>query len=87
MPATARSNAWRGEGDGACVKKGERGSREKFAAIDRHVRALGCDCAILACTELSVYRAYHDLPDFYMDAMEVLVERSITACGKKLRNV
>ena len=25
MPATARSDAWRGEGDGACVKKKGRG--------------------------------------------------------------
>ena len=69
------------------IKKGEQGSREKFAAIDRKVREMGCDCAILACTELSVYRAYHGLPDFYLDAMEVLVEQAILRCGKKLRNV
>lgn len=69
------------------IKKGEKGSREKFAAIDRALRAMGCDAAILGCTELSVYRVYHGLPDFYIDAMEVLVERSITACGKRLRTV
>ena len=69
------------------IKKGEKGSREKFAAIDRALRALGCDAAILGCTELSVYRVYHGLPDFYVDAMEVLVEKSITACGKRLRMV
>lgn len=69
------------------IKKGEKGSREKFAAIDRALRAMGCDAAILGCTELSVYRVYHGLPDFYVDAMEVLVERSITVCGKRLRLV
>lgn len=69
------------------IKRGEKGSREKFAAIDRALRALGCDGAILGCTELSVYRVYHGLPDFYTDAMEVLVERSILACGKRLNNV
>ena len=69
------------------IKKGEKGSREKFAAIDRAVRKQGCDCAILGCTELSVYRAYHGLPEFYLDAMEVLVEKSITFCGKRLRSV
>ncbi len=69
------------------IKKGEQGSREKFAQIDRWARSAGCDCAILACTELSVYRQYHGLPDFYLDAMEVLVERAILSCGKKLRNV
>lgn len=69
------------------IKRGEKGSREKFAAIDRALRDLGCDAAILGCTELSVYRAYHGLPDFYIDAMEVLVERSIEACGKRLRDI
>ena len=69
------------------IKKGEKGSREKFAAIDRALRALNCDAAILGCTELSVYRVYHGLPDFYIDALEVLVEHSILKCGKRLRMV
>ncbi len=69
------------------IKRGEKGSREKFAAIDRSLRALNCDAAILGCTELSVYRVYHGLPEFYVDAMEVLVEQSILTCGKRLRTV
>ena len=69
------------------IKRGETGSREKFAAIDRWLRRAGCDGAILACTELSVYRTYHGLPDYYLDAMEVLAERCITACGYPLRMV
>ena len=69
------------------IKRGEKGSREKFALIDRHMRERGCDGAILACTELSVYRAYHGLPDYYLDAMEVLAERCITTCGYRLRMV
>ncbi len=40
-----------------------------------------------ACTELSVYRALHSLPPYYMDAMEVLAEQAILRCGKQLRNV
>lgn len=69
------------------IKKGEKGSREKFAAIDRAVRAAGCGGAILGCTELSVYRTYHALPEFYIDAMDVLAEKCITFCGYKLRMV
>ncbi len=69
------------------IKRGEKGSREKFAAIDRWLRTSGCDAAILGCTELSVYRTYHGLPDYYLDAMEILAERCITACGYKLRMV
>lgn len=69
------------------IKKGETGSREKFAVIDRTLRALGCDAAVLGCTELSVYRTHHSLPDFYVDAMDVLAQRAIEACGYKLRSV
>lgn len=69
------------------IKKGETGSREKFSAIDRSARQAGCDGAILGCTELSVYRSYHSLPDFYVDAMELLAEESILRCGKRLREV
>ena len=69
------------------IKRGETGSRETFAAIDRWLRRAGCDGAILGCTELSVYRTYHGLPDYYLDAMEVLAERCITACGYPLRMV
>ena len=69
------------------IKRGETGSREKFAVIDRWLRQAGCDSAILGCTELSVYRTYHGLPDYYLDAMEVLAERCITACGYRLRMV
>ena len=69
------------------IKRGETGSREKFAAIDRWLRQAGCDGAILGCTELSVYRTYHGLPDYYLDAMEVLAEKCITACGYPLRMV
>lgn len=69
------------------IKRGEKGSREKFAAVDKAVRAAGCDGAILGCTELSVYRTYHALPAFYVDAMDVLAERCIRFCGYKLRLV
>lgn len=69
------------------IKKGEKGSREKLAAIDRHLRAIGCDSAILACTELSVYRGFHGLPDFYIDAMDVLAQACITFCEYPLREV
>ncbi len=69
------------------IKQGETGSREKFAQIDRAIRAAGCDCAILACTELSVFATYHPLPPFYTDAMMVLAERAVTACGYPLRTI
>lgn len=69
------------------IKKGETGSREKFGEVDAWLRQAGCDCAILGCTELSVFRSLHSLPPFYIDAMEVLAEQAILRCGKQLRNV
>ncbi len=69
------------------IKQGETGSREKFAQIDRAVRKAGCDCAILACTELSVFATYHPLPSFYVDAMMVLAERAVEQCGYPLRTI
>jgi aspartate racemase len=69
------------------IKQGERGSRDKFAHIDRALRAAGCDCAILACTELSVFAANHPLPPFYLDAMMVLAEESVKRCGYPLRTI
>lgn len=69
------------------IKRGETGSREKFAEIDAFLRDAGCDCAILGCTELSVFRNLHSLPPYYIDAMEILAEQAILRCGKKLRNI
>lgn len=69
------------------IKQGEKGSRDKFAKIDRAIRRAGCDCAILACTELSVFATYHPLPSFYTDAMMVMAERAVELCGYPLRTI
>ena len=69
------------------IKQGEKGSREKFAHIDKAIRRSGCDCAILACTELSVFSTYHPLPSFYLDAMMVMAERAVETCGYSLRTI
>ena len=43
------------------IKQGEKGSREKFAKVDRAIRSAGCDCAILACTEQGEYIQTHTI--------------------------
>lgn len=62
------------------VKSGRDGDPQKFAAIHRDLEEQGCDCGVLACTELSVFADRHHLPPFYTDAMAVLAERSVQAC-------
>ena len=67
------------------VKAGRDGDPRKFSAIHQDLLALGCDCGVLACTELSVFAARHQLPPFYTDAMAVLAERAILACHRPIR--
>ena len=68
------------------IKKGERGRGTDLAAIGAALREEGCDRAVLACTELSVCKEWHHLPDFYLDAMDVLADTCITLCGYPLRD-
>ena len=69
------------------VKAGRDGDPQKFAAIHRDLLSQGCDCGVLACTELSVFADKHHLPPFYTDAMAVLAERAVEACHKPLRHI
>lgn len=69
------------------VKAGRDGDPAKFAAIHQDLVAQGCDCGVLACTELSVFADKHHLPPFYTDAMAVLAERAVQACHKPLRTI
>lgn len=56
-----------------------------FITIEGELSANGCQAAIMACTELSVFKEIHRLPDYYIDALDVLAERSIIACGKPVK--
>lgn len=67
------------------IKKGEIGSMADFEKIDIFLKKSGCEAAILACTELSCFKSNHELTDYYVDAMQVLCEKSILMCGGKLK--
>ena len=69
------------------VKAGRDGDPQKFAAIHEDLLAQGCDCGVLACTELSVFADKHHLPPYYTDAMAVLAQRAVEACHKPLRHI
>lgn len=68
------------------IKKGLCGDAEDFDKISSAIKAAGCDGAILACTEFSVYKKYHkeQVDSFYIDAMEILAEKAILLCGAKV---
>ena len=69
------------------VKSGRDGDPEKFSFLHRDLLAHGCDCGVLACTELSVFADKHHLPPYYTDAMAVMAERAVEACHKPLRHI
>lgn len=67
------------------IKAGHRGSEDKFARVEGAFRALGCDRVILGCTELSVYKDWHGVDEYYVDAMDVLARVCVEKCGYALR--
>lgn len=59
----------------------------KVEAIVRHfVQDHQCDCVILACTELSCIPLSEEAARYCIDAMDVLVRRSIELSGKQVRS-
>lgn len=59
------------------IKKGEKGNPDTFAKIDKAIKDAGCDKAILGCTELSVYKEYHELSNMYIDSTDVLADECV----------
>ncbi len=67
------------------IKGGRAVDYNDFIQIERDLSAKGCESYILACTELSCFKEQYDLPEAYIDAMEVLAVRSIEVCGKTVK--
>lgn len=60
---------------------------DKFRAIVNELRLNGCEKIILGCTELSVLKREYSLNDFYVDSLEVLVDKAIVACGGTVKAI
>jgi len=67
------------------IKDGGKIEIGDFDAIDEQLKGEGCNCAIMACTELSCFKEIYQIGDYYMDAMSILAEKSLEYCGKKLK--
>ena len=59
------------------IKGGKKGDRSKFIRAYDDLMEQGCDAVILACTEISVFKEYYQVPVNCIDAMDVLVKESI----------
>lgn len=67
------------------VKANQPVDLQKFKTVVNELRLQGCEKVILGCTELSILKREYSLNDFYVDSLEVLVEKAIVACDKKVK--
>ena len=67
------------------VKNGGDINFADFLAVQKEIFDQECQAAILACTELSCFKEMYNLPSYYIDAMGVLTDKSILACGGKIK--
>ena len=67
------------------IKDGGEIELSDFDKIDQEFRAEGCNCAIMACTELSCFKETYHIGEYYLDAMSILAKKSLEYCGKKLK--
>lgn len=67
------------------IKDGGKIEISDFDKIDEQLKEEGCNCAIMACTELSCFKETYHIGDYYMDAMSILAKKSLEYCGKKLK--
>ncbi|MBE6034458.1 amino acid racemase [Aminipila sp.] len=67
------------------IKDGNPIDMKDFYEIEKEMHEAGCKCVLMACTELSCFKEYYKLSDYYVDAMEVLAERAIVLCEKDLK--
>ena len=67
------------------VKNGGEINFADFLSVQKEIFEQECQAAILACTELSCFKEMYNLPGYYIDAMGVLTEKSILACGGRIK--
>lgn len=67
------------------VKAGKPAQMDKFFDAAQTLRRQGAQAIILGCTELSLIKRDHEIGAGFIDAMEVLAQQSVLACGKPLK--
>ena len=67
------------------VKKGLPGDIGVWETISERLKEENVSAAIMGCTELSVIKKQCCLPDMFVDPLEILAEKAIVFCGKKVK--
>ena len=64
------------------IKQGKRGEEDRFYRVVSELTSAGCERIVLACTELSYFKQYYQLPGYVIDSTDVLVRCFIERAGK-----
>lgn len=67
------------------IKNGQSYDPESWKKIEAEYKEAGCQCVLLACTELSVIKADEGLSDWYVDPMDTLARAVIAYAGKEYK--
>lgn len=67
------------------VKAGLEPDLSLFLRVKEQLRQKGAQVIVLGCTELSLLKKQNSLGDGIVDALEVLAQESVLACGKKIK--
>ncbi len=68
------------------IKANRPADMERFHAVSRELHENGAEAIILGCTELSLIKRDYPIGAGFIDAMEVLAQRSVQLCDKKLKS-
>ena len=67
------------------VKANKPADMVRFHRVGDELRSNGAQAIILGCTELSLVKRDNDIGPGYIDAMEVLAQKSLLSCGSVLK--
>ena len=67
------------------VKAGKRPDLALFEAVKQQLRQNGAQVVVLGCTERSMLKKDYELGNGVLDALEVLAQQSVLACGKTVK--
>lgn len=67
------------------VKAGKQPDLALFHSVKEQLRQKGAEVVVLGCTELSLLKKQAPLGDGILDALEVLAQESVLACGKQVK--
>ena len=67
------------------VKAGKQPDLALFGSVKEQLQRKGAQVVVLGCTELSLLKKEHPLGEGILDALEVLAQQSVLACGKAVK--